>query len=142
MQQIRRILSNCKLLLLLWFPLMFQSCDPAKVLIVKTSGRPNSSVTIHANKHFLPLSKDFDQDKIVIKIPATPTDLQKGTLLYYGFGGWADESRMAVFSKNIDSIIIESRNETIKLTNHADINNYLSKHRSGFGKRILTIAAK
>lgn len=119
--------------------ILIQSCDPARILVLKASKNPDVSVTVYGNNKILPGPHEKENEKIVIKIPATGTSATRDTVFYYGFGGWPKSKFMTEFSKNIDSIIIINSNSKIVLDNLPDITNYLSKHRHGFAKRILTI---
>jgi hypothetical protein len=118
------------------------SCDPARVLIIKASGKPNVSVTVYGNKNLLPRTYNSDNEKITIKIPSDDTSTKRDTFFYYGLGGWGNSDLMPEFSKHIDSIIIVNRYGKLILDNQSEINGYLLKQRHGFSKRILTIEAK
>ena len=123
-----------------------QSCDPAKILIVKTNNKPNYSVTIYTNENILPQFYPYHQDsnakKMVIHVPTEDTFAQTEKIFLYGIGGWADKSGLLNFSKNIDSIIIVNDKGKLTLNKQNAINVYLMKHRHGFAKHVLTIEAK
>jgi hypothetical protein len=125
---------------------LIQSCDPARILVVRTADKPNHSVTIYANENILPGSYLYRQDsiakKVIINVPTIDTIVQREKMLFYGLGSWGDDSLMPNFSKNIDSIVIVNSNGRLKLDKQTEINEYLLKHRHGFAKRILTIEAK
>ncbi len=121
--------------------ILIQSCDPARILVVKAAKNPDVSVTVYGNNKILPGPHEKENEKIVIKIPTTGTRVTRDTVFYYGLGGWPKGKFMTEFAKNIDSIIIINSNGKIVLDNLSDITNYLSKHRHGFAKRILTIEA-
>lgn len=125
---------------------LLESCDPARVLVVKTVNKPNYSVTIYANENILPGPYSYRQDsvakKVVISVPIIDTVVEREKIFFYGLGGWGDDSLMPNFSKNIDSIIIVNSGGRLRLDTQSSINEYLLKNRSGFAKRKLTIEAK
>lgn len=125
---------------------LLQSCDPARILLVRTVDKPNYSVTVYANENILPRSYPYNQDsiakKIVIHVPTSDTIPEREKMFLYGLGGWSDNYLMPDFSKNIDSIIIVNSKGTTTLNTQSSINEYLLKNRSGFAKRKLTIEAK
>lgn len=118
------------------------SCDPVRMLVVKAADKPNVSVTIYSNKNILSFSNDSIDNKIIIQIPETDSSIKRDTTLFYGLGGWGNDSLMYNFSQNIDSIIIVNSSETVILNNQNEINAYLLENRHGFAKSILTIEAK
>lgn len=131
-----------QLIYLGWFMLTVlsvQSCDPARVMVVKTADKPNLSVAIYANKNILPGKEG--NDKIVINIPSQGMPAKRDTTFYYGLGGWG-RGDMSWFAKDIDSIIIINSNGKLLLNDEAAIAGYLNKHKHGFGHRILTIKAQ
>lgn len=119
-----------------------QSCDPSRILQIKTLDKPNYSVSIYANRNILPFTREKQNEKFILQIPTTDTKPRTDTAFRYGIGGWTDKDRMQEFSKTIDSIIIITNGVKLGLTNQPDITQYLLKHRHGFGKSILTIEAK
>lgn len=125
---------------------LLQSCDPARIMVVKTSEKSNYSVTVYANEKIFPRSYPYHQDsiekKIIIHVPTTDTIPQREKIFFYGLGGWSDSYLMPDFSKNIDSIIIVNGKGKMTLNSQSSINDFLLKHRHGFAKRILTIEAK
>lgn len=46
---------------------LLQSCDPARILVVKTANKPNYSVTIYANENIFPQSYPYHQDSVAKK---------------------------------------------------------------------------
>lgn len=137
-----------KATVILWSVLglmLFQACDPARVLIIKAANKPNISVTVYANKNILPLQFPYHPDsaaqKITIQVPAD-TVPKREKLFLYGIGGWGNDQLLSDFSKNIDSIILITNKGKTALTTQASIHHYLLKHRSGFAKHVLTIEAK
>ena len=132
---------------ILFFCLLFlisvlQSCDPARILQIRTSNKPNYSVAIYANRNILPFENDRQNEKFILKIPTNDAIPKTDTTFHYGIGGWPDKDKMREFSKNIDSIIIIRNGVKLSLKNQNDITEYLLKQRHGFGKSILTIEAK
>lgn len=125
---------------------LLQSCDPARILIVKTANRPNYSVTIYANENILPHAFAYHEDssakKMTIRVSSSDSVAQREKILYYGLGGWGGNSLMPYFSRNIDSIIIVADNRKLTIDKQKDINDFLLKHRHGFAKHKLTIEAK
>jgi len=124
--------------------LFIQSCDPARILIVRSSNKPNSSVAIYANKNFRSIADADGKEKeqVVIKIPTNETPVKRDTAFYFGFGGWAEDESMPEFSRKIDSIIISNNSSKIILNKQEDINAYLLKHRRGLFKQVLIIKEK
>ena len=126
--------------------ILVQSCDPARILVVKASKKPGVSVAIYANENILPRSYPYSEDsipeKIVVRIPTTDSIPRRKTVFGYGLGTWGDSALMPGFSKDIDSIIIINIENKLTLNHQAEINDYLLEHRHGFAKRILTIKAK
>lgn len=125
---------------------LLQSCDPARILVVRTASRPNCSVTIYANENILPHSFTYHEDssakKITIRVSSSDSLAQREKIFYYGLGGWGDNSLMPYFSKHIDSIIIVADNSKLSIIKQNEINDFLLKHRYGFAKHKLTIEAK
>jgi len=116
---------------------LFSSCDPMRVLVVKTSSSPETSVTIYANTKITQ-----DKEKTIITTLSSHTPPKRGIKLYYGgVGGW-NISFVKEFSENIDSIIIINGNSKTILNNQIEINEYLIKHRYGYAKRAIKIEAK
>lgn len=115
---------------------IFQSCDPGRILQIKTVNKPNYSVTIYANGNILPASKERQNEKLVLHFPT-----KMDTAFYYGIGTWHDD-KMPEFAKNFDSIIIIRNGVKQNLTSQEDIVKFLLKQRHGFAKSILTIEAK
>jgi hypothetical protein len=124
--------------------LFIQSCDPARILIVKSSNKPNSSVEIYANKNLQALANANGKEngQAVIKIPTNEIPVKRDTAFYFGFGGWREDESISQFSRTIDSIIIQSNNGKVVLNKQEEINSYLLKHRRGLFKQVLTIKAK
>lgn len=120
----------------------FYSCDPARIMQIRTVDRPNYSVTIYANNNILPFQKDKQNEKIILQFPSNNLPPKKDTTFFYGLGGWHDKTRMPEFAKNFDSIIIIRNGQKQSLTDQVEITKYLLKQRHGFAKRILTIEAK
>ncbi len=133
MFRVKRILITANVV----FLLSLQSCDPARVLVVKAAGVQDSSVTIYANKNILPSASGNGDEKIILHIPAA-----KDTIFYYGIGGWGEDDLMSGFAANFDSIILQGHGERQVLSNLESITDYLLNHRSGFASRILTIEAE
>ena len=132
---------------ILFFFLLFiisvlQSCDPARILQIRTVNKPNYSVTIYTNRNILPFESDRQNEKFILQIPTNDAKPKTDTTFHYGIGGWPDKDKMPEFSKNIDSIIIIRNGVRLGLTNQNEIIQYLLKQRHGFGKSILTIEAK
>ncbi len=122
--------------------IIFNSCDPARIMQVRTIDKPNYSVTIYANNNILPFQKDKPNEKIVLQFPSNNLPTKRDTTFYYGLGGWHDKTRMPEFAKNFDSIIIIRNGQKQSLTDQVEITKFLLKQRHGFAKRILTIEAK
>lgn len=118
------------------------ACDPAKVLMISSSNKPNTSVSIYANKVLFPRYKANGPDKIKLVIPSPNTPEHRDTMFLYGIGTWYGDEYMANFAKDIDSIIIVNTKNTLVLNTQKDIITYLLKHRHGFAKSRLTIRAK
>lgn len=115
--------------------LFFTSCDPLRVLVLKTAHNGNASVSIYANKKLL--GKGAEDEKIIIHIP---TDSIYEKKILFGIGRW-DGYTISNLTKEIDSIIIYENSEKILLRNKSEIKKYLMKHRSKLSKTILTIKA-
>lgn len=118
------------------------SCDPARILVIKASNKPNTSVAFYANTNILPYANDSVSEKIIIKIPEVATSTYSDTTFCYGLGGWGDESVISSFSQSIDSIVVINNSKIVVIDNQADINSYLLKNRRGYAKRKLVIEAK
>lgn len=121
---------------------IFYSCDPARIMQIRTNGKANYSVTIYANNKILPFQKNKQDEKIILQFPGNNLPTKRDTTFYYGFGGWHNKTRMPEFAKNFDSIIIVRNGQKQSLTDQEEITKYLLKNRHGFAKRILTIEAK
>jgi len=130
-----RVSSNVGCLLLT--VILFTSCDPAKVLIIKAK-KNNTSIHVYANKTISPFSDGDDNVKMIIHVPANDTTKKA---FYYGLGGWSKDG-VSRLTSDIDSIIIINRFDTISLKITADIENYLWKHTSGVARHVLKIKAK
>jgi hypothetical protein len=125
--------------------LFIQSCDPGRVLIVKSANKPNSFVEIYANQYFRSGAEGYGKEnkQVLIRIPTDEIPVRRDTAFYFGFGGWGGDESMRNFSKKIDSIIISNSNSKIILNDQEEINSYLLKHRRGlFVKQVLIIKAK
>lgn len=139
-QAISKMIIKAKSYIIL-VSLLFIGCDPAKILIIKTSGAPNVYVTVYANKSILPENRENLEEKIVIHFPTSSYPPKNDTAFFYGLGNWPKQF-IPNFAVNIDSIIISNSSDKIILTNKDDINKYLIKKRSGYAKSKLTIEAK
>lgn len=118
--------------------ILLASCDPAKLLVIKTSNKSNASVTVYANRQIIPSANKGDKSKLVIQVPFNDTASKKFS---YGIGNWPLEAIDAL-ATNIDSIEINNTINKVVLANKADILNYLKKHRGGYAGSVLTIEAK
>lgn len=64
--------------------LILQSCDAAKILVIKTASEPNASVTIYYSKeYFARQGVEYENEKAILRIPATDTPMVRDTVLYY-----------------------------------------------------------
>lgn len=115
-------------------------CDPAMILTLKTSGKPNSSVTMYGDGSLVPKKNSTTGQKIVYNFP-TYGSRKRDTSFYYGIGGWSDESISGITDK-IDSIIINNSSDKIILNTKPAIKSYLMDHRNGYGKSRIIIEAK
>lgn len=122
--------------------MIFYSCDPARIMQIRTVDKPNYSVTIYANNNILPFQKDKLDEKLILQFPSDNLQTKRDTTFYYGFGGWHDKRRMPEFAKNFDSIVIIRNGQKQSLTDQGEITKFLLEQRHGFAKRILTIEAK
>ena len=122
--------------------LFFYSCDPARIMQIRTVDKPNYSVTIYANNNILPFQNDKQTEKLVLQFPSNSLPTKRDTTFRYGIGGWHDKKRMPEFAKHFDSIIIIRNGQKQSLTDQEEITKYLLNQRHGFGKSILTIEAK
>ncbi len=121
---------------------VLESCDPAKVLQVRTINNPNYSITIYANRNILPYADGDRDQKFILQIPTNDIKPKTDTAFSYGIGPWPNKNGMEQFSKNIDSIIIIRNGVKQSLSDQNDITDYLVKQRRGLGKSILRIEAK
>jgi hypothetical protein len=121
---------------------IINSCDPARIMQIRTVDKPNYSVTIYANNNILPFQNDKQNEKLVLQFPSSNLPTKTDTTFYYGLGGWHDKKSMPEFAKNFDSIIIIRNGQKQSLTDQGEITKYLLKQRHGFAKRILTIEAR
>ena len=119
-----------------------QSCDPPKILQIRTVDKPDYSVAIYANKNILPRKPENANEKIVLRFPSNDVPIKTDTTFYYGLGGWPGKDLMSEFAKNFDSIIIIRNGVKQSLTQHDAITKFLLEHRHGFANSTLTIEAK
>jgi hypothetical protein len=118
--------------------LFLMSCDPGKTLVIEASNKNHTSVSIFGKGSMLPFTSKDDKNRVVITVPEN--DTTKRTLKY-GLGGWPDGA-ITRLAESIDSIIIIDNSGKSVLGNSAEIESYLKKHRSGYGKSMLKITAK
>lgn len=131
--------KNVKLLIFLIITMAFTSCDPMRILVIKS--KQNTSVTIYANQAMTNQTTVSNQ-KTIIRIPSLESPSKTDTTFYFGLGGWGNSDLIKNLSKKIDSIIIIDNHEKILLKNQSEINAYLMKRRGGYAKRKLIIEAK
>jgi len=121
---------------------MLVSCDVAKVLVLKSSSKKDSSVIVYAQKSIIPFTSENVTEKIVIQTPTLDSLSQKKLILSnYGFGGWAD-GHVVEIAQTIDSIIIINDDKKVVLNNPIAVENYLLSNRKGIFNRILKIGPK
>ena len=122
---------------LIFFLLVLVSCDPAKIIVLKTNKVPNSQISIYADATILPYSNPDSISKIILQVPYTDSTTHREKVLNYGLGVWDDEELIHL-SEIIDSIIIQNA-ESIDICNSQnEIHAYLIAHRGGFaGSRLL-----
>lgn len=131
--------KNVKLLIFLIITMAFTSCDPMRILVIKS--KQNTSVTIYANQAMTNQTTVSNQ-KTIIRIPSLESPSKTDTTFYFALGGWGNSDLIKNLSKKIDSIIIIDNHEKILLKNQSEINAYLMKRRGGYAKRKLIIEAK
>ena len=125
-------------ILLIPTTILFASCDPAKLLVIRVDNKNNLSVIVYTNNKIVPFSNKDDNTKLTIQVPFNDTT---NKTFNYGIGNWSNDA-IKDLSTNIDSITINNSTNKLVLINKSDIENYLKKHRSGYAGSILTIEAK
>ena len=119
------------------------ACDPGRVLVIKTSGKPDASVAVYASDQFLPRGSHSTSQDIVIRVPSAEAWQGREIVYYYGIGGWSDSNLMPSFAQHIDSIIIVNHNQEVTaLRSQPEILDFLLENRHGFAKSRLTIEAE
>ena len=108
---------------------MCMSCDPARILIIDSGKKQDSSITLYANKSIYP---DYGQavDYAIVHVPPIDSISQRVLRFHYGFGLWSPEE-VSSFAAGIDSIVFNGSKQTESLHTFDDINAYLLKHRVG-----------
>jgi uncharacterized protein YcfL len=119
--------------------LILVSCDPTKLLVIKAN--KDSSVTLYTNQKILPYYYGEPDKKAVLTVSYTDTTKHDYRVYFYGAGKWT-YGELPTLCENIDSIAINGSKKKVVLKSKAEIFNYLRKHRSRFGKHVLTIEAK
>lgn len=130
-----------RLILLLISGMALSSCDPAKVMILKTSGEKGSGVVLYGNAGMLPGHSLSDSSKIRLQF-FSKSNAAKDTLFLNGIGGWSGKNYMMDFAGNFDSILFVSVKGTIRISDRKQIYNYLFVHRKGFARRKLILESK
>ena len=129
-----------RILFLIVSAIYVSGCDPVRVLTLKTSGNPKTSVTIYGDASLLPKKYSTTGQKIVYTFQGYNTR-KRDTTIKYGLGGWADETISDITHK-IDSISINNSSGKIFLNTKPAIKSYLAARTSGFAKSTITIEAK
>jgi hypothetical protein len=106
------------------------SCDPAKVLIIETKDKPNTSVTVYADSCMLPMFNAYTKGKLIVHMPRLDSVSQRKAIFLYGLGGWSDND-VTTIARCIDSIFIQSTDTVMILNQTSEIEKYLYLHRSG-----------
>ena len=135
-----RIIPYSKALYFLLLLSAIYSCDPARVLIVRSAYPEQALVTIYADQAFLPSIYSADTGQVSITVPDSAGNSE--LIFMYGLGGWANDSLLYQMSGQVDSIcfIGIQGNHTLYLQD--EIYDYLRLRRSGFASRKLTITAR
>jgi hypothetical protein len=136
------VASIKKLLFVIIIAVITQSCDPARVLMIKATGKPTVSVTIYADKKMLPHRWRNEKEKVVFKVSPNAEHKKRDSTLFFGFGGWSEDAIQTELTKHIDSIVIVNSTGKQILNTPTDISTYLIAHRYGFVNRIVKIEAK
>jgi len=136
------VASIKKLLSVTAIAVITQSCDPARVLTIKATGKPTNSVTIYADKKMLPDRYSYEKEKVAFKVTTNAEHNKRDSTLFFGFGGWSKDAIRSELTKYIDSIVIVNSTGKRILNTPTDINTYLIAHRYGFVNRIIKIEAK
>jgi hypothetical protein len=124
--------------------LLLSSCDPGRVLFIRAGNHAGVSIIIYGNRIVFPMENGkyiHDSEKTVIRIPDPGRPSTHDTICFYGLGVW-DSGHIQFLVDNIDSIIINNRNNQILLKAKPEIRNYFLHHRRGFAGCRLTIKAK
>jgi hypothetical protein len=128
---------------LLLLILLFEGCDVAHSITLKTAKKPNISITVYGNRPLRWTSVNGDRTKIIeekiIQVPDTMGNRRVD--LPMGWGGWT-KRMIAGFSTHIDSIIINNSKSTTKLKDSTAISAYLLKRRRWLLTNVITIKAK
>jgi hypothetical protein len=132
---------NKKLILIIVATLGLASCDPAKILVIKSRPNSNASIVLYGNRKINPLLNDSAsiEKKIIIQVPTA--DGKNEIKFNYGIGIWSN-GPISNLSAAIDSIIITGKLKKTILKNQDSIKQYFINHRSGYGGSKLTIVAK
>lgn len=126
--------------LIIFLLILFSSCDPGMMLVVRASEKNNSSVTIYGNNKLLRYKQEEKESKVIIKVPEKDSVITYKKEFLYGYGGW-DIVNVNYLSDNMDSIIIISSSGTLVLKDKAQMHQYLLKQTGGYGNHKLTIEA-
>lgn len=113
---------------------LLTGCDPTKVLVVKAKQK-GTSVAVYTSTRIMPRSKEDDSAKIIIQVPSNETRTRK---IRYGMGWWSDDA-IAAIATDIDSIVMVKGEDRIVFGERMAIEDFLKKHRSGYGDAVLTI---
>ena len=119
----------------------FASCDPTKMMEIRTADKPNYFVTIYGNHNMLPFEGNNSDRKLVLKCPDEHIPTKKKISFYCGMGSWSGEA-ITVYAKCFDSIVIVRNGQKQSFTDQVTIIKYLLKQTRGFRKQFLIIEAK
>lgn len=121
--------------------LLFNGCDPAKLLVIKASPETHASVSVYINRKALPTTYWNGDKKVLIQLPATDTATYYEKRYYYSIGNWPN-AEIAELAANIDSLVFTNPVSRLVLADRSQIEQYLLKHRSGYAGSVVTIEAK
>lgn len=117
---------------------LLQSCDPAKIIIIKQRDCTLCSLTLYAKSSFLLDKGPYSNKQIIIKAPTKGSVITGKRVISYGIGIWSD-SEIRQLSKTIDSIVVFTGDSKKVYWDCNEIQRYLLKNRKGFTASIIRI---
>jgi hypothetical protein len=132
----------CKILFFLCaLASMLCSCDPLRRLQMKNQGSGDAEFIWKLKEHdSLHRNPFFMSNSDIVEFKLKNTKPHNFVNMSFGIGSWTPEY-LNQLSQTIESVIIKSTADSMKLNSSAEIFDYLFKHRKGIGKKKIVLTA-